>query len=194
MDILRSFLAADISDPVRKEAAGLILRLETGDADVKWITPQNLHFTLKFLGHLTHQQVLGVKDFIFEVGSRREPFSIHLSGVGAFPSLDRPSVIWIGVDEGAAEMADLAGELARKASLIGLHDEEARPFSAHLTLGRVRSVRRLASFAGQLKESAFSSTHKVVVDHITLYKSTLTPAGSVYEPLAVTSFKDISRK
>ena len=188
MDIIRSFLAADISDPARKEVAALVTSLEQLGADVGWVKPENLHFTLKFLGYASQDQVSRTKDLMASISLEQKSFSVHLAGLGGFPNLDRPAVLWVGLDEGAQAMGVLAQKLELGVSAIGFH-EEGRPFSAHLTLGRVRSSRALSNLSQKIKLSTFSSSHRIVLDHLTFYKSTLTQQGPIYEVIAKTYFQ-----
>ncbi len=168
MPTARLFIAAPVSDEVRAAAARLISRLRASGADYKWVDPANLHLTLRFLG-ATSLDRLGELETLLRRAARRPAFEVVYEGVGAFPSWDDPKVVWVGVGQGAADLAALAAALGPA--------EEGRPFSAHLTIGRMRGRRDVA----RLKAAAGGfAPLRQVVDRIILFESRLTPQGSIY--------------
>ncbi|MGH7197224.1 MAG: RNA 2',3'-cyclic phosphodiesterase [Candidatus Omnitrophota bacterium] len=188
MESIRSFIALDLPESLKKELETLLLSLKKCGADVKWVRPANLHLTLKFLGDVTPEQLSGVKDRLAAVAERQKPFVLHCVGLGGFPDLERPRVLWVGTDEGESELKALARAVESETAGIEFPREQ-RDFSAHLTLGRVRGGKNLGKLVRNMKEMAFSSAEKAVMDHLTLYKSTLTPGGSVYDPISVFPFQ-----
>ncbi|MDR5697893.1 MAG: RNA 2',3'-cyclic phosphodiesterase, partial [Armatimonadota bacterium] len=123
---------------VRDEIVRLCPEAATG---VKWVEPHNLHFTLKFLGEVPDAKV---PEVAASLGRLREceAFEIRIEGVGAFPTSSSPRVVWVGVFEGADRLTALAARAEEILAEVGFA-REARPFSAHLTLGRARERRRL---------------------------------------------------
>lgn len=187
MNAVRCFIAVDITDAVKQELEVLLTALRRADADVKWVATGNLHLTLKFLGDATMEQVAQIQSFLKELCSKEKSFSVHFSGLGAFPVMEHPRVLWVGMDEGGDRLKALAEKIEAGVEKMGFA-KESRAFSAHLTLGRVRGPRRIKELAQAMKAAAFSSAHKVLVDHVTFYKSTLTPGGAVYEPIGAFYF------
>ena len=179
-DKVRCFIAADITDAVKNELEGVLDILKKQGADVKWVDLQNMHLTLKFLGYAGQEELSQVKIFLQGLASSQKPFNSHCAGLGAFPSLEHPRVLWAGIDEGREEFKVLAGLIESGTAALGFEKEE-RPFSAHLTLGRVRGPKNLKNLCESIKNTSFSSAHKNKIAHVALYKSILSSEGPVYE-------------
>lgn len=186
-DKIRCFIAVDIPDSFKEELKDLLVSLKKHGADVKWVKAENLHVTLKFLGDATGLQVEAVKNSLFQIVKGQKRFTVHLSGLGGFPDLKKPRVIWAGMDEGGEALGVLAAKVQREAETLGFQKED-HEFSAHLTIGRVKSFRKLAPLVKAIETAPFSSRSKFEVDHLTFYKSTLTPQGSLYEPIEIFRF------
>ena len=136
----RIFIAIELDRGLRGEIEDLEARLTQAGTGLRWIRGENLHFTVRFLGEITPAQVAQVKLATREVAAAMPPFRLALGGIGAFPSLQRPQVIWVGVQEGSEELAALSPRLN---AVLARHrfPPEDRPFVAHLTLARVRDRR-----------------------------------------------------
>lgn len=180
---MRIFLAIDIPESVRRELVLLIEELKKVSAPVRWTPSQNLHLTLKFLGETGEERARLAAGAAARALSEAGSFRLRLAGLGAFPNLERPLVLWVSVKEGEEFLTALARAIETCLEPLGFPREE-RPFSAHLTLGRVKGGGpKLRSLAAAIKAKVFSSAHPFPVTQVALYKSTLSPAGSVYEPL-----------
>jgi 2'-5' RNA ligase len=182
MESVRSFIALELSDETKKELSALIQQLKTAGADVKWSNPNNIHLTLKFLGHITHDRIDVVKKAIDTVAHATAVFQFTLAGTGAFPKPSYPRVIWVGIREGKQTICNLAEAIETYLEKNGFTRED-RPFSPHLTVGRVKSSKNRQNLVAQLEGNAFASKHAVEVNHITLFQSTLRPQGPIYTPL-----------
>lgn len=151
---------------------------------VKWTPPENLHITVKFLGSTEEDLVEEVIDLADEVAAANRPFEMTVRGVGAFPKLSYPRILWAGVDEeSAAVLADIHRDLEQR--LVGepFHvDEDDHEFTAHVTFGRIKSNRspNLAKLEGSFSDGPFGTTD---VDSLVLYESELSPQGSEYTVL-----------
>lgn len=187
-DFIRAFVALDIPGEVRQEISGAMSRLKETGADVKWVRPENLHLTLKFLGKTSRRDLRSVKAFLQGIADSEEGFSIRLAGMGAFPDSQRPRVIWIGMGEGKDRLAAIASRVESEAVRSGFPQEE-RPFSGHLTLGRLRSMKGIGRLTACLESMTFSSAYKIEIRQIHLYQSTLTPGGPLYEKLETVHLK-----
>jgi len=190
---IRCFIALDLPEGLKKEIEGLLSSLKKAGADVKWVHPGNLHFTLKFLGNAAPDQISQIKNSLEKLCARQKPFLVHCAGLGGFPDLDRPKVLGVRADEGTSELKALAATVETEMAGSGFAREE-RDFSTHLTLGRVRNGKNLDRLVREMKKTAFSSTEKAVVGHLTLYKSLLTREGSVYELLQTFPFGGVRGK
>ena len=182
---MRCFVAVDLSAPVRAAAARLQegMRAAAGRADVRWTEPAGFHLTLKFLGEVPEVQVPAVVAALDTVAAASAPLALAAGGAGAFPSVRRPRVVWVGVTTGAAELARLARAVEEALAPLGF-PPEGRGFHGHLTLGRVRAPRALAGLARAIEDApALEASGWTAVD-IVLYRSHLRRTGAVYEPVA----------
>lgn len=187
---MRAFIAVDLSGEIKDRLAKVQAGLEASRADVKWVEPENIHLTLKFLGEISEDQAIKVKQILDGVASGFKPFEITLSGIGAFPKLDYPRVIWIGIEKGKAESEEIAKKLEEELLAAGF-PKDARPFSAHITIGRVRSAKNKEA----LKEAVSSTSPQPIaqkVSSVILYQSTITSKGPIYTPLHTSLLNKIS--
>jgi 2'-5' RNA ligase len=186
---LRLFVAVWPDADTRRQLAGVLERLRQPDADVKWVPPENLHLTLRFLGDMDAERVPDLQECLARAVAPAAPFAVRYEELGTFPPRGAARVIWAGVAEGARELAALAVRV-EKALLAGrfLSSPEKRPFRAHLTLGRPRSARGSAPLRDLLGNLSFrSGTH--LLGEVTLVESRLTPRGAVYSNVAVFPLK-----
>ncbi len=174
------FVAIDLSEEARSEIAALVLSLRKHGADVKWVELQNLHLTLKFLPDVEDSKQDALHKAFSPLARSFTPFQLRLVGVGGFPDGDRPRILWVGAAEGSEHVKQLAASIESVLELAGFA-RESRPFQVHLTVGRVRSAKKLAPLMDQIKKMPFSSVHGFQVNSLTLYRSTLTSAQPVYE-------------
>ena len=180
---MRVFIGIRLPEHVRVSLAGLQQELATSGADVKWVEPSNLHITLKFLDEITEQQRQAVEAMLAPIAVQHHPFQLGIEGVGAFPSLTAPRVIWVGLATGKETVARVVKAIEQEGRRLQLRREE-RPFSSHLTLGRVRSSRHQQRLAQLLREVAWQPPAAWQVSSLTLYQSVLSFAGPRYTVLA----------
>lgn len=191
---MRAFIAIDLPKEIKEKLACLQEKLKASGADVKWVTPQNIHLTLKFLGERDEKKINKITEILKSAACAESAFQIRLSCIGAFPKIDSPRVIWVSVDKGDAETKKIAEKLEEEIAKTGIPKED-RPFSSHITIGRMRSnlnkeklVQDLNNFAGQ--PATTIGGLEFTVTKITLFKSTLTPKGPIYEPLSEANLKN----
>lgn len=187
MDGVRSFVAILLSEEVREAIAAEIARLRPLGPRVSWIAPPNLHLTLKFLGELPPDALEQVKEGLAEAVTGVTPFSLRFGGLGAFPGVARPRVLWVGVDDGGQAAQALQARVEAALSRRGFAREE-RPYSPHLTIGRVRDPRGLAELQQALARDARMEFGRFQVGGLSLMRSDLSPAGSRYTELAAFPF------
>lgn len=163
-----------------REALGAeIDRLRGRDRGVAWVTPANLHITLKFLGNIPPAGVERIASALGGAVATSPAFDLALRGLGAFPSLIRPRVIWAGVGVGASSLAALANQAEGALVALGF-SPETRAFSAHVTLGRVRLPQRDPELASALEAAARRDFGMFRVEGVALMRSELSAGGARY--------------
>ncbi len=181
---IRTFVAVEISPAVRQAAAEVVGELATGAADVKWVEPENLHLTLKFLGDVNSREIPDVCRKVQQAAAPRQPFPLVVRGAGAFPSVARPRTIWLGVKEGSDEITTLTERLESALAELGF-GRESRRFHPHLTLGRVRrGGPGLAALSENLQALAEWEVGRFAVDQLVVFSSQLSRSGPIHEALA----------
>jgi 2'-5' RNA ligase len=168
---------------VRRELGEAIERLRPVARDVAWIVPGNLHLTLKFLGEVSETRIESVARALCEASLAAAAFEARIRGLGAFPSAGRPRVVWAGVTDGAAEMIALARNVDAALAALGLPRDE-RPFSPHVTLGRVRRPGHNPALSDALGGAAEREFGQMRVPSVSLMRSELGPRGARYTELA----------
>ena len=188
---LRTFIAIALSKEIEDFLANLQETLKKSNTDVKWVKPENIHLTLKFLGQREKKKIDEIIKIIDEISKNTPVFPLEISSIGSFPKKEYPRVIWVGLTEGDKEIKQIASTLENAICKLGI-PKESRPFSSHITLGRVRSplnrkqlVEQLNNLEGNFPEGKM----RYKVERITLFKSTLTPTGPIYEILHEGSLK-----
>jgi 2'-5' RNA ligase len=180
---MRCFVALPVAPAVRRALAATQTVLRRAGADVSWVAEENFHLTLKFLGEIDETAAATLKELLAgEIGRRPRPRLLY-AGLGAFPERGAPRVVWAGCSGDVTALSDLAAATERAAETIGVPPER-RAFAAHLTLGRVRSPRGRAALRAAIERHARAEFGADAPAAALLYRSTLTPAGPVYEPLA----------
>jgi RNA 2',3'-cyclic 3'-phosphodiesterase len=179
-DAIRSFVAFDIDPAVRTALRALQTAFLDTHADVRWVRAEGLHVTLKFLGAVEPARLEAVHTALVAALVDQPPLRLTVRGLGAFPAWHRARVVWVGLaGEGLIELAACA-----ERTLTGLgFPAEGRPFTPHLTIGRVNSPRgwpRLEELIMARLQDNFGDS---CVDAVTIYRSTLQPGGAVYTSL-----------
>ncbi len=177
---IRSFVAVDLDASVHRAVCALQSELAHIKADVRWVRPGGLHVTLKFLGAVEPLRLERVHAALVAVVTGQPVLRVHVRGLGAFPSWRRPRVVWVGLQgEGLAALAACV-----EATLNPLGFEpERRPFTAHLTLGRVNSPRGWSRLEEVCKTHLDDDFGESRIDAVTIYHSSLQKGGAVYTPL-----------
>ena len=183
---MRAFIAIEISDDIKSILTQIESHLKYSDADVKWVKPEIIHLTLRFLGEITDKKCEDVKSVLDTIAKSTKSFELTLKDIGAFPKIEHPRVIWVGLERGRTETADLAERIDESLSRMAFAKEN-RPFSPHLTIGRVRSERNKDKLKDKISSASASfqvpgaGSHKIT--SVVLFQSTLTPQGPIYTKL-----------
>jgi len=189
MEQVRTFIAIELSDLIREQLSKAQTLLKSkGIADqLRWVQPQSIHLTLKFLGNVPVSRLKEIVIAIDQASDGMGPFSLSLGSLGCFPSASRPSVIWIGVGGDTRELARLHTRMDDRLSVLG-YPTEKRKFTPHLTLARVNKHVKTTDrrrLGGLIERLDVDLVGEMEVREITFMKSDLTPTGAKYTRLAV---------
>jgi 2'-5' RNA ligase len=193
MEKIRTFIAIELDESIKDGLTQLQKRLE-GQAprgSVRWVRPEGIHLTLKFLGDVPADQIGEITRALQKGCQGFAPFSLSCGGLGCFPNLKRPRVVWVGIQEETGTLAQLQKAIEEHVAPLG-YPTEKRKFSPHLTLGRVQKrvgsgdLRRLGELVGA---SETGTLGQMKVRSVNLIRSDLRPSGAAYTRLAEVELK-----
>ena len=184
----RAFVALLLDDAIRASVGAEVERLRPLSRAVAWVPAANLHVTLKFLGERSDEQLAEVEAALVEVAAVTAPFALALHGLGAFPGLERPRILWVGIAEGTLSAREVQARLEAALERRGI-PRERQAWHPHLTIGRVFDERAWRREAGlplrqALAAAARRSFGMLAVSRIALMRSDLSPQGARYRELA----------
>lgn len=180
---IRTFIAVDPSEEVLRRLADRIRVLEKQTKGFRWVRPEGIHLTLKFLGEIEEETVTAVDDRLGQLTPSFETIPLEASGIGFFPGPDRPHIVWVGLQGEIGRLVALQSQVAKAVQDLPVKPEEARTFTPHLTLARIPNFRAASGVSVVLKTAPEASFGKFIVDRLFLYKSRLTPQGAKYTKL-----------
>lgn len=182
---LRLFIAIELSRQIQQALSELIIQLSPlADRTVKWMQPDHIHLTLVFLGDTPPAQLAKLSTVLSSVAGLHPSFELSAQGCGVFPNPNRPRVLWAGITC-PPDLIRIQKDMEAQLSPLGVRAED-RPFSPHLTLGRVNdaaNLETLKSVVQSLQKQEKSVFGNVTVKKFTLFQSTLTPQGPIYTPI-----------
>ena len=181
---LRTFIAVDLSKPLRDRLVSLQESLARTGAAVKWVEVENLHVTLLFLGEVDERELPPLCRAVSVTCGRHERFPLSVETVGCFPNPRRPRVVWAGVGEGGPELVALHDALEPPLMELGCYRREERSYTPHVTLGRVKSDGPADALAAALAKKANWHGGEVEVRELLVMSSELTPRGPEYTVLS----------
>ena len=194
MQTLRTFIAVDFPIEIKEKIIEITAYFQSKlpPAQIKWVEPDHMHLTLKFMGETPHDKLVQIKQSIHQVISVFPSFEIEIKALGMYPNNQRPRVIWLGIN---AEnyLILLHNQLDQALKGEGIKSDR-RPFSPHLTIGRVRrnadqeSIIQIGKILSQFKIASLGS---IKIDEILYYQSVLTPQGPIYTILQSTSLNQV---
>lgn len=186
-DGVRAFVAIRLAPEVDEAVARFQASLRKFGGEISWTKPESFHLTLRFLGNRVPQaDVDRMIEGLRPIAAATAPFVVKALGAGAFPSLERPRVIWVGLANGAL------GEVAEKVEALSVRcgfEPETRRFNPHLTIGRVRKPSRNPRMRAALEAAADLDFGSSLISTMALYRSHLSPQGAKYEALATLLFE-----
>ena len=177
---MRAFIAIELPEETKQELQELAGQLRRAGIRASWVKPDRMHLTLRFLGEIDEDQAETIAGHLVREYSGRAPFECAVEGAGAFPNVRRPSVLWAGVGPLEGGLADIQAVAEQAASGAGLKPERRR-FRPHLTLGRIRKPEAAGHLGRALAPLRTFRGKPFPVRGVTLFSSTLTPEGPVYE-------------
>jgi 2'-5' RNA ligase len=180
--LIRSFLAIELPKPILRKIEEVQGDLRSTHADVRWVNPEKIHLTLKFFGNIEESRIDPIFKSIEEPIRNTLPFSLKVQGVGAFPNLKNPRVIWMGLVDGREILVSFQKQIETQFEEIGFQSED-RPFHPHLTLGRMKSSRGKEELVGRMERHKEEEFGDLQVERMVLFKSDLKPTGPIYTPL-----------
>jgi len=180
---MRAFIAIDLDRPLKKNLEALITELQPKGKNVRWVSTEAMHLTLKFLGEIADQDVALITDVLENIVKNHRPFTLRLQGTGFFPPGRKdPRVLWVGA-QGDSSLQVLQEDVESAMEKLGFAREK-REFHPHLTLGRVKFSSRLEPLLLELEKHKETAFGEMQVRRVTFFKSTLRPAGAEYTVLS----------
>ncbi len=180
---MRNFTAVDISEPVRLSLSGLLQGLQKTDPDIKWVDPEIMHITLYFFGETDGETLEKVREAVCEAAARVSAFTVRIEGLGGFPSLVSPRVLWAGVEDEEGALKRIFGGIRDRVNAWGVHvNRNDREYSPHLTLGRVKK-RPHPEILDVFRDRSGERFGSFEVTNVLLYSSTLTRQGPLYRSI-----------
>ena len=188
MPTIRTFIAIDLPESIQHELDRVINQLKGPNTfAIRWVIASNIHVTLKFLGDISSSSLETLAQALKAEASRFQPFEVSVAGLGAFPNNRRPRVIWVGL-HAPPSLETLQHGIEAATRKLGYSPEE-RPFTPHLTLGRVShnaSLEKIHQISLAISNVEIGELGKFTVNSVRIYRSDLKPSGSVYTPLVTT--------
>ena len=183
VETFRAFIAIDLPDSVRSSLETAQETLKSYGFRIKWVRPQSIHLTLKFLGNIDVAQTDAIVNAMDLAAKGCTALTLAPSGVGVFPNVRRPRVIWVGIGGQLDPLKNLQRALEVQLADLGF-PSESRPFKGHLTLGRVKGKIAAHRLQTALSDLEMFESNSFEVNQIILFKSQLQSSGAVYTKVA----------
>ncbi len=179
---IRAFIAIEIDSGIRKKLSEHIDTLKSAGADVKWVVPENIHLTVKFLGYIEEETLPDLNKIVYDAVSSLKSFNISIGNIGAFPSIKRPRIVFVCVDEKETNLLALYENLNKEVEELGIK-KESKKYVGHITLGRLRTQKNISKLTTVLKSETECFFGIKKVNYVSLMQSQLTPTGPIYTKL-----------
>lgn len=179
MNSIRAFIAFDLPKDILESIGNVQEQVKKRGTKFRWVPFTNIHLTMKFIGDIHVDLVDKVSNIMAESAEGFSTISLYASGIGVFPGLHRPRVLWIGIDGEIDRLYRLQKTLDEKLSTIGIPTEK-RPFQGHLTIGRAKEGMNMESLKESLRAFYDFQTRPFGINEMKLFQSELSPTGAVY--------------
>ncbi len=184
---IRSFFAIELPEEIRSIISDdIIVPLKKVPAKVRWVKPQNIHLTLRFLGKISPKIISDISLAAADIAKSISPISLRIDSIGTFRKRN-PRIVWLGVGGEIEKLRELHSEVERICCSVGFTPDD-RKFSPHITIGRIKSPAHTEKLLAQIKKLSIKSLDFSVKEFI-LFKSTLTPNGPIYDVVEKFAFK-----
>jgi 2'-5' RNA ligase len=180
---LRAFIAIELPEQISREIAAIQRQLKAYDLKLRWVKAHNIHLTLKFLGDIAPASVDKIVDAILAAADHVSAFELMVQGLGVFPGIRRPKVLWTGLGGDTERLVHLQHDLEDSLAQDGFAKEK-RAYKGHLTLGRFKGPVDPAELIRIMEAEGLFEPLRLPVDEIVLMQSRLKPDGAAYSPLA----------
>ena len=181
---IRTFIAVEIPPSVQTVAERQIEHLCRAGAEFRWVDPKKLHLTLRFLGNIRDTEIPELCQVVQQAVSSMEPIMVSVKGLGAFPNLTHPKVIWLGIGEGKSELQQLQRQVSVGLQKMGFPIESTE-FRPHLTLGRIAGSSRLSDEVVEWIERHHDTEFGgFEIDQVIVFSSFLDKEGKTHTPMA----------
>ena len=181
-DTTRAFIAIELPEEITAFIHKIQEGLRSYGLKARWVRPENIHLTLKFLGDINNEDIKKAGDAIISAAGENASMSLGAKGIGVFPGVKRPRVIWTGIAGQTKELADLQKTLDEKLETAGF-PKEMRPFKGHLTIARIKGKVDARRLIDAMQEFGRFESKTFMADEVVLFKSELKPSGAVYTKL-----------
>jgi len=181
METVRTFIAVDLGEEIRAALAKAQRTLQRAHADVKWVNPKNIHLTLTFLGNIPIDNIRPLEAAMEQTLQGLETFNLKVAGTGTFGKPKRPRIIWSGIEE-SPPLLKLQEKTVEALRAVNIQFD-AKPFSPHLTLGRVKSSKHISALLEALEKDKDAEFGSAEISEVLLIKSKLKPGGAEYTVL-----------
>ena len=183
---IRTFIALELPPAVTSLLHKVQQDLKRLNIRARWVRPENIHLTLKFLGDINPDDIDKIGAAMTGAAIEFPPVTLSVRGVGVFPGIKRPRIIWVGLGGGIRSLLALQNRLEQELARVGF-PKDKRSFKAHLTLGRIKQSVTPAVIRQMISEYASLNSDEFICDQIFLFKSDLKPSGAVYSKLKQTN-------
>lgn len=181
-EIIRTFISVELPQEIHHSLKRTQDLLRESMPDVRWTKSSNIHLTLKFLGDVEVSRTDSINEALTDIAGRFPPFTMTLTGIGAFPNSRNPRIIWVGLENGADELIGIAKQIEGAMKKLGF-PREKRPFRPHLTVGRIRRLEHPALMTESLEQCSVGKLGEFTLQRVSHIKSQLDPGGSIYTTL-----------
>jgi 2'-5' RNA ligase len=182
MAAIRTFISVNLDAALHDSIDTLIKKLSASNAGVKWVAPDNVHLTLKFLGNIEERRLPEIYAACERAVAEAEPIELDVCAMGCFPNMNRPRVVWVGIEKGAEALHQLQRRLEDELDKIGFPRED-RKFKAHLTIGRVKKQKGISRLCQLIEEEREIALGSMRAEKISVMKSKTLPTGPIYTEL-----------
>jgi len=181
-DNIRTFIAVKLPRAIQEKIGTLQDKFKNPQDKITWTNPYNIHITLKFLGDIISSRIAHIEKIISDTARNYRSFEISIYGIGTFPKIGQPHIIWAGIRNGKDELNNLYTAVIDNLKKIG-YSKQKREFTPHLTLGRIKHIGNTGNFMRRVYKHKEDILANLVVNDILLLKSTLTLKGPIYKTL-----------